>query len=125
MDIIIIVIIQYHRHNPQPMTKQLSKDNRLSQNQKSVHTFRKQPDIPGGRTPSEGFTPLWDLGSDQLSTLAHGWLAATTKTITVKLLKGPHGDGTVRTATSQTGTTCSLSAVRRKFLNRRKMRVMF
>jgi hypothetical protein len=49
--------------------------------------------LAGGRTPSQGLTSLWDLGSDQLPTLAHGWLAATTKTITVKPLTGPHNNG--------------------------------
>jgi len=105
--IIIIIIIQCHHHNPKSMAKRLSKDTRLRyKNLKSVHTSKMQPYFPGGLTPSERFTPLWDLGSDQLSTLAHGWLAATTRTITVKLLTGPYNDGTVRTTRPKTAATC-------------------
>lgn len=65
----------------------------MTQNLKSVNTSKKGTNLPDGRTRSEGLTPLWDLGSDQLPTLAHGWLAATTKTITVKPLTGHYNDG--------------------------------
>jgi hypothetical protein len=89
--LLLLLFIQRNHHNPQAMRSDCQQTIGC---ETRLHFQKAETDLPDGRTLSQGFTSLWDLGSDLLWRLAHGWLAATRKTITVKLFRGPQGDGT-------------------------------